>query len=87
MANLKIVATLIFLAYLKGVALLEILIIARQDWTKIAKLWLFQNFGFAVLVLKLPTFCDFGAFQNLTFSSLLAAVATFARAQLAYPIL
>ena len=48
---------------------------------------IFENFGFAVLILKLPTFCDFGAFQNLTFPSLLAALATFARAQQAHPIL
>ena len=46
---------------------------------------IFENFGFAVLVLKLPTFCILGDFQNLTFARSLAAVAAFALAQRAHP--
>ena len=38
---------------------------------------IFENFGFDVLILKLPTFCILGDFQNLTFAGSLAAVATF----------
>ena len=48
---------------------------------------IFENFGFAVLVLKIHTLGLFWAFENLTFTRLLAAVPTFALAHKACPIL
>ena len=48
---------------------------------------IFENFGFAVLVLKIHTLGLFWAFENLTFTRLLAAVPTFALAHKSTPIL
>ena len=49
------------------------------------KNWIFggflKKFGFAVLVLELPTFCVSGDISNLTCPSILAAVPTLALAQ------
>ena len=42
---------------------------------------IFETFGFAVLVLDLPTFCISGNISNLTCPSILAAVPTLALAQ------
>ena len=48
---------------------------------------IFENFGFAVLVLELPTFCVSGDISNLICPSILAAVSTFNLAQKPGPIL
>ena len=48
---------------------------------------IFENFGFAVLELDLPTFRVFGDFKNLTFPSSLAAVPIFSIAEKPHPIL
>ena len=42
---------------------------------------IFENFGFAVLLLELPTFCVSGDISNLTCPSILAAVPIRALAQ------
>ena len=42
---------------------------------------IFENFGFAVLALELPTFCFSGDISNLTCPSILAAVPKLALAQ------
>ena len=47
---------------------------------------IFENFGFAVLVLKLPTYSVFWDFENLTFPTFMAAVTTFQLAQQVHPI-
>ena len=47
---------------------------------------IFENFGFAVLVLKLPTFSVFSDFENLTFPTFMAAVTTFQLAQQVHTI-
>ena len=47
---------------------------------------IFENFGFAVLVLKLPTYSVFWDFENLTFPTFMAAVTTFQLAQQVHTI-
>ena len=47
---------------------------------------IFENFGFAVLVLKWPTFSVFWDFENLTFPTFIAAVTTFQLAQQVHTI-
>ena len=48
---------------------------------------IFENFGFAVLELEMPTFRVFGDISNWTFPSSLAAVPTFSIAEKPHPIL
>ena len=48
---------------------------------------IFENFGFAVLELDLPTFRVIGNISNWTFPSSLAAVPTFSIAEKPHPIL